>query len=607
MATQRHIGWATGFVALFALAGCPELRAPIEPDLIPPRVLGVKPSGNAVAVDTRFEVQLSEAIQRSTLTWLDDEFEEHPDGIVLALAENQEYLDSALKSPPLSVTQRAKTIPAEIELSLDRRSIFITPNQTLSGLTTYVIIVSEELRDDKYNKLATDSTGTVFGNHTVEFTTQSAPDRTKPIASLQSPPTGATNVAIDLRTVEVVFSEPIDENTLRPERIGLTERDSQQALTPANVTLEGNVATLVLGPRAGQGCDTLCTETTYDLFVTPEVRDLAGNQMDQGPLGNQSFRSAACFDSDAPRLPSSSLAVQAADVSAVMTWRTDEPSGSEVQYVQGDAAALLAACDPTPSAACLVVTGEAATCAAGVDVCNLPDDPTAFSCAHSVRLRGLVASRGYAWRAVSADPGGRRGKSEAATFTTQGELPRVRVSEIFISPNTPLTTSSEFIELHNAGTAAIDLAGWKLARCTDNNCSGLVEKQWTLKAAATGGSTTLEPGSFALATGDSFSGSTLGVPAATVLLHGSTATLVSGGLRDTNSDGYALLNPDNIIVSSYGGYLAGGGTTGKKGRSFERKLATDPDEAANWAVSTSAVAGATGNFATPGTKNSVSP
>lgn len=307
-------------------------------------------------------------------------------------------------------------------------------------------------------------------------------------------------------------------------------------------------------------------------------------------------RGAACQDTAPPRI--SGFTATPASSSARFSWKTDETATTLVQVAAGNAAALGAACDATPpTAACLSANASAASCSA--DVCALPSDPSAFACGHEATISGLTAGTSYSWRVVARDGGARSATSPVQTFTT-GTGPSLVVNEVFVSPSTtapsPIGSAAkgEFIEIFNAGSSPVDLTGWKLTRCSDNDCTGTRDTPWPALSGQ------VAAGGYAVVGHTSFDATIMSVPASALVVK-----IASFGLRDSNADGYALLDPSGAVHSTYGAFGRKGSS--HKGKSFERKVASNPDADANWADSTAAVVSASGNFATPGAKNSVSP
>lgn len=598
-------------LALLALA-CGPSRPPVTPDLVPPVLLSADPSGNDVPVDAVFQLRFSEPIKRDTVFWPDAETGlEVADSVVLAAAEDEDYIVSAVSSPPISSTQRKKGVEAVVRLSDDGATIGIAPLNPLDGNRAYVIAISKKLTDLGNNKLQDAETK---ANETlvVRFTTAPAPDTTRPTAVLRAPAPKAVGVSLDLATVEVLFDEPMDDATWTPEAITLQEVETGARIVPLAASWVENAVLLDLPPNGGDGCGTLCVGKHYVLDVNDALTDLAGNPVMPVDPSSQTFTAAECEDTEAPRI-AAEVAVTPSDLTAVVRWRTDETSNSSVQFVTCGSGTCPAA-----------ITGADSTCS--VNVCALPQDETGFTCEHSVKLSGLTPTTDYSIVVVSADGGGREARSEPVAFRTLDPLPRIEINELFATPVKPdpatpgkfvSDTDQKFIELFNAGGLAVDFAptgtgatrkAWSLARCSDVSCTGTFTNVWKFKpldAAAT----SFAPGAFAVAHGKSFDAARMGLPAGTMELvnDGTATTVLSNGLTSTTAYAYALLTPDGIVVSTYGAHLGKPNLAKNNARSFERKDALLDDVASNWAASTAAMSSASGNYATPGARNSSSP
>lgn len=600
-------------VAASALTACQPPMDAIVPDLERPYIVGIVPSGNSVRADAEFVIRFSKPVQERSVFWFDEDLgEDLPESIALAKSDDEEYVKKAIDNPPLSVTQRKKTIPIGVTLNAARDMLIIKPVQPLEGLTNYVFLVSRKIKDDHFNSLIKAPGSQTPETQRLSFTTAPAPDLTPPKAFLKNPIAGSLGVSIELPQVVVEFSEDIAPETLSADRIGLKVRGTSDTLFPASVSLDGLVATLVLADNSSDGdCEKLCPELEYELWVSNKVTDLSGNGMSSANFSDEFFKSASCIDEHPPRIADASLNANPSDVSVTVLWKTDEASTSQVQLVAGDTDALLAACDAEPmDAACIVVDGMDTPCM--TDVCDLSDSPGDWLCAHNVTVTNLTPSTAYSVRVVSADAGRRSVQSAVIQVETLAPLPKVVLNEVFATPQgLSSVNAGKFIELFNAGSVDVDLAGWKLARCADADCTIEEGSKWVLAAESSEGSTVLTAGSYAVAAGKAFDAVAMGVPAEALSLRGSTETLLSNGVVSTSVKTYVLLTPGDQIVSAYGGRLGIPNADTPKlknnGKSFERIDAGKADETSNWQVSSAEIGTAPGNFATPGRKNSVSP
>jgi hypothetical protein len=582
-------------------------------DVKPPTLVSTSPSlGSPVPVDAVLRLRFSEPVKRSSLFWTaTGAAEETPDSLLLVAADDRGAIvktsSNEADTPPVSATTREKLVPVEVTLSEDRTEVSIRPLAPLAGDAAYFLYVSKRLSDDANNRLVNPDTKK---NETLEmrFTTAPLPDDVRPVATLLVPAAhvvGAPDQTqpLDLARVQVLFSEPMDVATVTPDRLRIVEEGTGTVLAPSGLAWNGNILSMDLPTHpAGGDCVRLCPAKLYVLSIDPSVTDLAGNAV-VAPDENQYFLSAACLDTAAPRLASDSAEVRPSDVTAIVTWRSDEASTSRVEFDDCGAAAC-----PEP------VDGPVSVCAGNVDICALPSDEASFACTHTVRLTGLVASTSYAIRVLSFDVGGRGPTALTASFTTLAPQPRLALTELLATPQgLDDVNKGKFVEIQNVGSAAIDLApvggkAWTLARCGDADCStAALTNKWSMKPS--GPATSLAPGAFAVAAGKLFDAPAMAVPADTMLLvsTGTSTTVVANGLTSTVAYRYALLSPEGDVVSTYGAHLGKPDASGVKGHSFERKDPAGDDSADNWAVSSAPLAGAPGTSATPGRKNSTTP
>jgi hypothetical protein len=595
------IALAAGLFA--ACGGLPERRV----DITAPRLVSAQPGSGVVPANVTFRLRFSEPLKRSTVFWsavaADGGTVEAPDAVLLVPATARDKVvrsssgktSYAVDNLPLSQTERESAVPAEVALSEDRTELTVAPSDGLTPDATYHLFLSRELADDANNRLVNADTK-VNESFELRFVVAPAVDDVAPVARLRSPVAGQDGVSLELDTVEVSFSEPVDHDSVDLSRAGLVETSTGMTMSFAGHEWRGDVLALALpaalpdGYEDGTGmCATLCIGDRYTLSADGLVRDVAGNASvtDAG----QAFGAAMCMDTFGPRFGAAAEVV-VDDTTARLVWTTDEPSSSEVYFsLCGDGVC------PEP------VVGASAAC--DVDVCALPDEVDAFACVHTVELKDLEPSTTFTVTLASADAGGRATSGETLTFTTLAPQPRLAITELFATPQGIDVNKGKFVEIQNVGRIAVDLApatvggGWKLARCSDAVC-GTTTNVWPMKPAT--GSGTLAPGDVAVAAGRDFDAAAMGVPAGTMLLKhdGNATTVLSNGLTSTTAYTYALLSPEGKLVSTYGAHLGKPDAAAVKGRSFERAAPGAPDTAGNWRACDLPVAGAPGNFATPG-------
>ncbi|MBL9167133.1 MAG: carboxypeptidase regulatory-like domain-containing protein [Verrucomicrobiales bacterium] len=98
------------------------------------------------------------------------------------------------------------------------------------------------------------------------------PDRTAPTLLSSTPSPGATGIDVGI-VVSLLFSEPLDSNTVTTNSITLSKADDG-ALVPAVVQLAPDLKSVTVDPVAP-----LAAETLYRLVVAATVKDLANNSL----------------------------------------------------------------------------------------------------------------------------------------------------------------------------------------------------------------------------------------------------------------------------------------------------------------------------------------
>ncbi|MFV1884104.1 MAG: lamin tail domain-containing protein [Balneola sp.] len=250
-----------------------------------------------------------------------------------------------------------------------------------------------------------------------------------------------------------------------------------------------------------------------------------------------------------PPIISSIQAISVGANSATITWTTDEPSNSTVDY--------------------------GLTTAYGSSASN-----GSLTTAHAVVLSGLSASTTYNYQVSSADGSANSSSSGNFTFTTTqsgtGGTGTILFSEIFY--DTPGTDSNEeWIELYNGGSTTLDLGGYTI---TDNNGTG---SSYTFPS----GSNILPGSYFTVAVNQS----------GFLAIYGFDADLY-GSIPALNNGGDALILTDGSsqevdAVAWEGGASSGvptgwgAGPTAATGESiFRNPVTLDTDSGTDWAVAT---------------------
>ncbi len=261
------------------VAGCLEPSGPASPtfgftvvdtlDTTPPTVLSLTPLNGStnVPVDTTIVVTFSESMDPLSLN--DDNI-----GLLVDAIGNR--------------------VPAVRTFSPDVTGVTIAPLVLLTTATAYrVTVAAGGPRDLAGNALG-------VGAQTTFVTTAPSGDTTRPQVLSVCPPDNATNVDRLLRlgcnaafpgTVIIVFSEPLNGNTVVVGNIRLLEVSNNPVDRTQAVALQPDGITVVLTP-AFRDANGLKNGTTHQVRVSTAVTDLAGNPLSgveacSAPTGGQ--------------------------------------------------------------------------------------------------------------------------------------------------------------------------------------------------------------------------------------------------------------------------------------------------------------------------------
>ncbi|RME00917.1 MAG: hypothetical protein D6812_08925 [Deltaproteobacteria bacterium] len=205
-----------------------------KPDTTPPELVEIEPLDGAegVAVDVEIRAVFSEAIDPATL----------PGAVTLTTGEGE------------------ATVAGTLRLTEEERVLRFTPLSELAEATRHRFTISTAVTDAAGNPLAE--------GVEIEFTTE---DGIPPAVLSVDPPDGATDVPPDV-TIHVTFSEPIDETTLTPASVRLTDPDGREVARLLH--LRGETLDVVpLSPLEG--------ETTHTLQLAGTITDRAGNALEE--------------------------------------------------------------------------------------------------------------------------------------------------------------------------------------------------------------------------------------------------------------------------------------------------------------------------------------
>lgn len=223
---------------------------------IPPRVLGVRFDGGGptVPVATRLWIAASEPIDAASLA---------PDRVAL--------------------TRDGEPVAAMLALAAPD-TILLAPADTLAYDAEYLLEVSG-VTDLAGNELDQDPAAPGAQGYALSFRTEI--DLVPPRVIAVEPAPDAEGVPVET-WVEILFSEPMDSASVIPAGLGLFDIDGVPAPVPGTVSAEPGLARYVFRPSLP-----LEEGRRYRVEVDTEVRDVAGNRLDQDPSspGTEPFSS----------------------------------------------------------------------------------------------------------------------------------------------------------------------------------------------------------------------------------------------------------------------------------------------------------------------------
>ncbi|MBU1707717.1 lamin tail domain-containing protein, partial [bacterium] len=167
-------------------------------------------------------------------------------------------------------------------------------------------------------------------------------------------------------------------------------------------------------------------------------------------------------------------------------------------------------------------------------------------------------------------------------------MAQIVLTEIMFDP-VGNENADEFIEIYNAGTATVNLSGWRVGDNEAEDYLMPIEQGLFLEAGQFG--LILDPGYFDYES-NTYDGM---VPTSALVLTIDNSTFGSGGLSNSVSETVSLLNGSGVIVSQYTYSL-----DNEPGFSDEKIIPWEGDDSENWANARSPKG-------SPGRWNTVSP
>jgi hypothetical protein len=227
----------------------------------PPTVTSTSPVNNAqdVAVGTNISATFSEPMDPSTID-----------------------------ATTFQVTLNGSAVSGTVNYS--GTTATFTPASDLEFNSTYAVTVTTGVQDLAGNNMTS--------NVSWNFTT--AQETTPPEVISQNPADGATDVPVDIPSIEVTFSEPMNSSTITNTTFSITLNGSS---VKGKISYSGEIASFNPDKNLEFG-------STYTVTVTTGVQDLAGNNM----TSNVSWNFTTAQETTPPTVTSTSPVNNAQDV-----------------------------------------------------------------------------------------------------------------------------------------------------------------------------------------------------------------------------------------------------------------------------------------------------
>ncbi|WP_207679005.1 Ig-like domain-containing protein [Desulfonema magnum] len=209
-----------------------------ETDTTPPSVSSVSPrdNQNEIPLDTEIVITFSEPVDISTII-MDSSF---------VISD-----DSGNKTDGTLTYNNTNT------------SAIFKPVGLCYG-TTYIATITRDVKDLAQN--------TLEAPYEWSFTTLSEPDTTRPEVISTEPADNAEDVAVEIKKISVVFSEPMDASAITSKSFFVSDASGDKI--DGEVRYNDKNMTAKFKPAA-----VLNYETTYKVKLTTDVKDLAGNSL----------------------------------------------------------------------------------------------------------------------------------------------------------------------------------------------------------------------------------------------------------------------------------------------------------------------------------------
>ena len=379
-----------------------------------------------------------------------------------------ESLISDLDNPPLIDSRKAKVETITVSLAMENSTVLVTPVVALKPSTNYALIFSADVRDVSGNPLV--GPDGLQSHFRYDFKSDSGPPSVVETDVMRP---GTSLVAPNRRRFQVVFDQEV---FLQGDDAIRFESTTTAAKTPAIESLlldaTGTRLSVYLGEDANS-CERLSPGSMYELIITESVVNASGQAMEEARVAFETGVSCASSGVTIIRQPE----ILAEESNAQFLVTTSKPVHVAI-YFGEDETVMDCAGNACPA------TGWN----------NTWVDGTYQSV---VEVTGLVVWTTYQYRLVVEDDMGFIAEVRGS-FMTEA-LPKLAINEVMPNPSSSSEPTGEYVEFHNYGVEAIDVAGFEIRLD-----GGADEGGKTCALAETTGEWLVQPGDFAILTSSSF-------------------------------------------------------------------------------------------------------
>ena len=206
-----------------------------------------------------------------------------PPNISSVVRFNEPVAEASVNETTLFLTANGAPVP--VTYTIIGRTVTLTPDMNLAANTPHTLTIGPELRaaeceDPLPAKFLAEGEA---GDRT--FTTGGDVDNGQPRVEAINPADGASLVSTGAPII-ITFSEPVQPATVNGSTVTVTRRDNGQIIAG---TFDVNAEVVTFQPDAA-----LTMQENYDVAITTNIRDLAGNSLKHRSIANSALAVWLC-------------------------------------------------------------------------------------------------------------------------------------------------------------------------------------------------------------------------------------------------------------------------------------------------------------------------